>query len=38
RIGQSIIKNVVSVYFAGGGSTPKVAQINEIDSKYHRSL
>lgn len=35
---KALLKTWLACDFAGGGSTPKVAQINEIDSKYHRTL
>ncbi|WP_044469604.1 ribose 5-phosphate isomerase B [Mannheimia massilioguelmaensis] len=39
-IGVELAKSLIDVWFkcdfAGGGSTPKVARINEIDKKYHK--
>ena len=39
-IGVELAKSLLKVWlecdFAGGGSTPKVAKINEIDEKYHK--
>ncbi|WKS99911.1 ribose 5-phosphate isomerase B [Gallibacterium salpingitidis] len=36
ELAKSILKTWLDCDFAGGGSTPKVAKINEIDQKYHR--
>ncbi|MDG2960321.1 ribose 5-phosphate isomerase B [Bisgaard Taxon 10/6] len=39
-IGVELAKSLIDVWFqcdfAGGGSAPKVARINEIDAKYHK--
>ncbi|UEA16172.1 ribose 5-phosphate isomerase B [Pasteurella canis] len=37
ELAKALLKRWLECDFVGGGSAPKVAQINEIDSKYHRS-
>lgn len=36
ELAKLLLKTWLECDFAGGGSAPKVAKINEIDQKYHR--
>ncbi|KGQ24125.1 ribose 5-phosphate isomerase B [Gallibacterium anatis] len=36
ELAKALLKTWLNCDFAGGGSAPKVAKINEIDQKYHR--
>ncbi|HJF74900.1 ribose 5-phosphate isomerase B [Gallibacterium anatis] len=36
ELAKYLLKTWLNCDFSGGGSTPKVAKINEIDQKYHK--